>query len=629
MALLWNFSHRNANASLPAFMQDEDLYKGSFVSTNNKTTRSNRSSGAKKLGSQKSGKTTNAFSMALCRARQIACGSNRDGFGENSRGYFFAEFTDNDDFHLESNVTLNKAEIYTVACDTNNGKIYASRSGSSVDASKDIAIAAIHLALWSLYMKDAEFMNEFNTFCSETDENELKRCVCVLADNAYYQVADKTNPVINLSVANANSSYAPKTSLLSSSLISTINFKVETLVGTFENLEVLYGGNSSSGGTSDGRIMDTSEFVGKYSLRTDEEMTEEERSLVPKLDEKYIVGETLVNICEHIHKSTQKGRPIRNILLRGEPGTGKTAMYKGIAAACNLPLYTFAANAMTEPYDLFGQFVPVDEDEKVNGHPVSIQDVIKDLPQPDEMVFDPVGCYFKLTGENKSDATSNDCMNAVFEKMRQNQSKENENVFCKETSDGRQKFKFVPGQLIYAMKNGGLWGFDEVTLPQNAGVVPALNPAMDGTQALTLPTGEIVRRHPACIFVGTTNVELEGCRRVNQAWQDRCQLIIDVEEPSDSELIARVKSMTDYDDVADKNIDLSLFVKVYKELKEIARKKRLDDGQIGPRKLADWVMSTMITGNPVQSAKWTIISGATADPDGIAELTTKVQDTFL
>ena len=82
-------------------------------------------------------------------------------------------------------------------------------------------------------------------------------------------------------------------------------------------------------------------------------------------------------------------------------------------------------------------------------------------------------------------------------------------------------------------------GIDEVTLPQNPGVVPALNPAMDATQSITLPTGEIVRRHPDCIFVGTTNLDLEGCRNLNQAWQDRCQLIIHLPEPTEEVLKAR------------------------------------------------------------------------------------------
>ncbi len=158
--------------------------------------------------------------------------------------------------------------------------------------------------------------------------------------------------------------------------------------------------------------------------------------------------------------------------------------------------------------------------------------------------MDPVFAYHQITGVFKADATGVDCMSAAFSLAQKNL----------EVNDGQQKFKFVSGQLVFAMKSGGVWGFGEVTLPQNSGVVPALNPAMDGTQSITLPNGEIVQRHPACIFVGTTNIDLEGCRRMNQAWQDRCQLIVDVLEPSDEELVCRIKSMTGYDEASDSDV---------------------------------------------------------------------------
>lgn len=377
--------------------------------------------------------------------------------------------------------------------------------------------------------------------------------------------------------------------------------------------------NNSSNSEQEIKTVKMSDIIGKYELRND--LTEKEKLLVPQVDDSYIVSETLIDICEHIYQSSNKKRPIRNILLRGEAGAGKTEMYRAIAAACNLPLYTFAANAMTEPFDLFGQFVPVDENGNEIGEKMSVHSVMPNLPTVEEITFDPVESYQKITGTHKPDATSSECMEACF-KLAQETSNNN-------NSDGKQRFKFVSGQLVYALKYGGLWGFDEVTLPHNSGVVPALNPAMDGTQAITLPTGEIVKRHPACVFVSTTNIDLEGCRKMNQAWQDRCQLIIDVEPPSDEELLSRIKSMTEYDEAEHSFIDLKLFLRAYKELRELAKELCLEDGQIGVRKFADWIESTMITKNPLKSAAWTVISGATADTQGIAELTEKLNNFFM
>lgn len=268
-------------------------------------------------------------------------------------------------------------------------------------------------------------------------------------------------------------------------------------------------------------------------------------------------------------------------------------------------------------YDLFGQFVPVDENGN-EGKKVPIDKVLNDLPSPEDISMDPIYSYQEITGEYKSDATPTECMSALFQKAQNSLDK-----------DGRQRFRFVPGQLVYAMKYGGLWGFDEVSLPQNPGVVPSLNPAMDGTQSITLPNGEIIKRHPNCIFVGTTNLDLEGCRNLNQAWTDRCQLIIDLAEPDDDELLARIKAMTGFEDATDGQIvDLDKFIQAYHAIKELCETHRMDDGSIGPRHLADWVLSTLITQDPVQSARMTIISGATADPRYIAELEEKLTDLF-
>lgn len=93
------------------------------------------------------------------------------------------------------------------------------------------------------------------------------------------------------------------------------------------------------------------------------------------------------------------GRDIRNILLRGEPGTGKTEMYVGIAAGCHLPLYTFAANAMTEPFDMYGQFVPVDENGNQIGDKIPLTKVLSGLPSAQDMSMDPVMSYQEITGD--------------------------------------------------------------------------------------------------------------------------------------------------------------------------------------------------------------------------------------
>lgn len=602
--LLWHFS-RTVGPDIPVPFTDPNLFKGQYVSPAGHRTAVVQTN----ITSGRSGTCTNGFVKALLRAKQIANGCDKDGYGYNDK-MSIAEYTDSGVFN---GPTIGSGEVVSVAYNLTNGLFTANRAGQAVNTAKESS-APFFLALWPQFLKDSGFKQEFDKFCNiVADVDEYLSTACLLADMAYSMTAQTRNVQGHLPICEPS-----QVKRLAETSMNTPKYKPTMYWGNFEKFPVAkQAKKKQTASLADGRAMKTSDFIGSFQFSS-EPLTEEQEKLVPKLDEKYIVGETLLMLCKHIKETTNRSRPIRNILLRGEPGTGKTEMYVGIAAGCNLPLYTFAANAMTEPFDLFGQFVPVDDNGNQTGKKVPIEQILSGMPSSEDISMDPVYAYQTITGMYKADATAMDCMSAMFNLAQKSI----------DVNGGQQRFKFVPGQLIYAMKNGGVWGFDEVTLPQNPGVVPALNPAMDGTNSITLPTGEIIKRHPNCIFVGTTNIDLEGCRRLNQAWQDRCQLIIDVEEPSDEELIARVKSMTDYDDTNDAHIDLYKFVRAYHEIKELVKRHRYDDGQVGPRKLADWVSSTMITGDAMTSARYTIIPGATADSNGMAELMEKLSDIF-
>lgn len=584
------------DTSLPAWAQKRAMMTGQYVSPGGYKTAMPTAQ-----GSGKSGKVTKGFMKALCRAKMIGIGCDTDGYGHNSR-YTTAQMTMSAKY--EGSVVGPGAEV-CVVYDRNDGTIFANKNGSGFDVSKDSA-APIFLALWPLFCEDSEFATTFQDFVAFSDEDRLCSQACYLADIAYNML--KSDKIKLCS--------ATEVKTLSVTRMGTPAVRPTSYEGIMSKFSVQGKGNGAQGKKGP-REMATSQFVGSFSFRT-EALTQEQEACVPKIDEKYVVDKWLLLICQHIKETTGRSRPIRNILLRGAPGAGKTEMYVGIAAGCHLPLYTFAANAMTEPFDLFGQFVPVDDEGNEIGDKVPLSKALSGLPSAEEMSMDPVLAYEEITGNKKADATPIDCMSAAFSLAQKSLN----------ASTGQQRFKFAPGQLIRAMRDGGVWGLDEVTLPQNPGVIPALNPAMDNTQSITLPTGEVIRRHPDCIFVGTTNVDLEGTRNINQAWQDRCQLIIELPQPSDEVLIERIKAMTDYDEVKDVAIDLQRFVDAYHQLQEIARKKRLDDGVIGPRKLADWVLSTMVTGDPVLSAEITIIPGATSDASGMAELRTKIDDLF-
>lgn len=590
--------------SLPKWAQNTDLYLGQYVSpggydTNFATTRG--------VPNQRSGKLTNGFAKALCRAAMIYSGCNADGYGVNQK-YSMAVMTLSPKFEGDD---VGIGDVASIIYEKGTGAFKTDRNGTVLDVSA-FGTCPFILGMWGALTEYSDFAIKFDEFVNAADDDQKASCACWLCDWLY----------TNVSKGPVTVSDPPAILKASLTIRQSPAYRADLVVGSFgDKFPMTNRASGKKKPKKHSRAMDTASFVGSFSFRT-EPLTPEQEERVPKIDEKYIVTEELLDMCKAIKDSTilNPSRPIRNILLIGAPGVGKSESYVGIAAGCHLPLYTFAANALTEPYDLFGQFVPVDENGEVTGEKVPIDKILDNMPTAEDIAMDSVIAYQQITGLYKEDATPTECMAAMF-----NLAQKSLNV-----NDGKQRFKFAPGQLIYALRDGGVWGFDEVTLPQNPGVVPALNPAMDSTQSITLPTGEIVHRHPDCIIVGTTNVDLEGCRNMNQAWMDRCQLIVDLPEPPDEVLIERIKSMVNWDETnpAFANIDLDRFVNAYHQLQEVAHKHRMEDGTIGPRKLADWVLATAIFGDVIKAAQMTIITGATTDKRNKAELLEKLADLF-
>ena len=141
------------------------------------------------------------------------------------------------------------------------------------------------------------------------------------------------------------------------------------------------------------------------------------------------------------------------------------------------------------------------------------------------------------------------------------------------------------------------------------GVLVGLNSLLEQTGSITLPTGEIINRHPDAVVVITTNISYEGCRGMNQSVLDRMSLVKDIELPSPEVMVQRVMSVTGATD----EYQVSQMVQVVNDMADYCRKNSISDGSVGMRSLLDWVISSEIIGDVYQSALYTVISKATSD----------------
>ena len=241
----------------------------------------------------------------------------------------------------------------------------------------------------------------------------------------------------------------------------------------------------------------------------------------------------------------------------------------------------------------------------------------------DDMDYDPEGTYQQLTGHSKAGATSQDCMAEV---MCQVTNKIQQLCTIKpETANAGQTYTYMETDFIRALKYGYLVEIQEPTTIMQPGVLVGLNSLLEQNGTITLPTGEVIRRHPDAVVVVTTNVSYEGCRGMNQSVLDRMNLTQDIELPAPEIMAQRAMSVTGCED----DYLVSRMVQVVNDMADFCRKNGISDGSCGMRSLIDWIMSTEITGDAYTSALYTIISKATADEeDRVAIITSVLEPIF-
>lgn len=493
--------------------------------------------------------------------------------------------------------------------------------------------AAIFFALMPFLMSDAEFDETFQEYYDQfiagyPDMAKATESMAILCDNAYRRIKDDTCPAhINITVdKSGNLMRVSQGQLDSGSFVPT-----SVTAGEF----TIFAKTGPAVIKKAGVVVEHTDFVGKYPLTPGRTLSALELSLIPKLPEWYIIPPEVVDICKHAQKTTGRPMQMRNFLLRGPAGTGKTMGAKAIAAGLGLPYMKYTCSANTEIFDFTGMIFPetdavstgsseLDREREIlkSMGGISYANVAKllRLPDLDDMDYDPTGVYQALTGVENLAATVQDCMSVVLEKVTEKVQALSKRAENRQSSG--QNYTYVETDFVKALKHGYLVEVQEPSTIIQPGVLVGLNSLLEQEGSITLPTGEIIRRHPDTVVIVTTNVSYEGCRQMNQSVVDRMSLVKDIELPEPEVMVQRAMAVTG---CADEYL-VSQMVQVVNDMADYCRKNSITDGACGMRSLIDWVISAEISGDPYLSAKYTVISKATADEEDREALITTILD---
>ena len=491
--------------------------------------------------------------------------------------------------------------------------------------------AAVMMAMMPALQGDQEFEEHFQSYMDarKTGYPDLTKAtedMAILCDNAYRRIKDETNPAhIKVNVDKSGNVYRVSQAQLDSGAYTPTT----VMAGEF----LIFAKTGRVVVTASVSEIDHKDFEGKYQLTPGRKLSILEESLVPKLEDWYIIPEQAVNICRHAQMTTGKPMQMRNFLMRGPAGTGKTQGARAIAAGLHLPYMKYTCSASTEVFDFVGMVFPKTdtmttgdaqldkEREMIMGMGgINYTNVAKimNLPDLEDMDFDPCGVFQNLTGIVNEEVTSRDCMAVVMDMVAEKikaLSKPAEG----EQSSG-QTYTYVETDFIKALKNGYLLEIQEPTVIMQPGVLVGLNSLLEQGGSITLPTGEVIQRHPDTVIVVTTNVTYEGCRGLNQSVVDRMSLVEDIELPSPEVMVQRAMAVTGATD----EYQVSQMVQVVNDMSDYMRKNNITDGSCGMRSLIDWITSAEITGDVYRSAISTIISKASSDEDDREALKTTV-----
>lgn len=336
-----------------------------------------------------------------------------------------------------------------------------------------------------------------------------------------------------------------------------------------------------------------------YSLH--EDVPENLKAFIPVIPKWYIYPAWVKNIA----KMAKCSPDLRNFYLTGEAGTGKTFGAQAIASLLGLPYGKLTCNEDFEIFDIFGQLLPVTESNE------------EDLTE-------------KLSGFTDNDFFM--CPEKVAEAVG-SKSSELKDILIAAAKHKGQEYHYVKSDAVLAYEYGGVCEIQEAKVVRKAGTLVGMNNMLElgNNKSITLPTGEVIKKHPNCIFVFTSNESYEGCRSMNQSVLSRMNMQMHIDLPEAKVMADRVMRKTGFSDPT----YMERMVNAVNDIHEYCEKQDITDGVCGMRELEAWAsvvktrldMGDALTDELVKECgEWTVLNKTSQTRDNVEEIRTAKWD---
>ncbi|MCZ1648690.1 AAA family ATPase [Enterococcus faecium] len=293
---------------------------------------------------------------------------------------------------------------------------------------------------------------------------------------------------------------------------------------------------------------------------------------------------------------------ISNVLLEGDAGSGKTQLAKALSADLQLPYTKVTCFADMDKSDVFGALLPVVDSNKEQD-----QELLEAIYQTDTLEavltliqnhygIDPFSAKEKLA--ELVQRIEADYPDAIH-------------------------YSYYPSEIVRAIEKGYLLEIQEPTVIRDASVLVALNSALEPNGMLNLPTG-IIRRHPDCVIVITTNRNYQGNRPLNESLRDRMQHAEKMDLPALEVMAERAMAKT----MIQKQELLLKMAEIIRLLDETAKANAIKD-VAGMRSYFYWANTYKQGQDLLQSIYPKVLYKLSTDSDELAILEQALSDSGL